>query len=383
MDYIFFIVLSISMGVSMLVIRYQHLHAHLSMDHDLAGVQKFHAAPTPRVGGVPIFAGLVVGTALYTYESDNVDMTLLLVSCLPVFIAGLLEDLTKKVSPVVRLAAAFISAGLAIWLTDAILVRLGIPFLDDFLLATPLLAVVITIFAVGGVCHSNNIIDGYNGLMGGVSLLGSLAFAYVSFHLDDSLLLALSLILAAALLGFLVWNFPRGLIFAGDAGAYLVGFLLAEMAVLLVARHPQAVSPWFPFLILIYPVFETVFTIFRRKKRKVAAGLPDSMHFHQIIYKRLVRWMVGRKEAKHLLRRNSLTAPYLWAMALLTVMPAVLFWEHERVLQGFCLLFIVTYIWLYRRIIRFRSPRWLVLDGQAIVARYAARKSMKKEKYDS
>lgn len=358
--YLFFSSLVCSLVVGMLIIRYQHLHARFSLDHDLAGVQKFHVTPTPRIGGVPVFSGFIAGAVVYGLQSDFAEIGLLLLAALPVFVAGLLEDLTKRVSPMVRLLAAFLSAGLGVVLLNAVLVRLGLPLIDGLLVAYPVLAVLVTIFAVGGVCHSVNIIDGYNGLMGGVSVLASLAFAYVSYQLGDMLLFAVSLSLVAALLGFLVWNFPRGLIFAGDAGAYFVGFILAELAVLLVARHPQTLSPWFPLLVLIYPIFETVFTILRRRQRKMAAGLPDSMHFHQVVYKRLVRWMIGRRNAKHLLKRNSMTAPYLWAMALLTVSPAMLFWQYEWVLQLFCVLFIATYVWLYRRIVRFRSPRWLV-----------------------
>lgn len=358
--YLFFASLVCSLVVAMLIIRYQHLHERFSLDHDLAGVQKFHVTPTPRIGGVPVFGGFVAGALVYGFQSDFAEIGLLLAASLPVFAAGLVEDLTKRVSPMVRLLAAFLSAGLGVMLLNAVLVRLGLPLVDGVLLAYPPLAVLVTVFAVGGVCHSVNIIDGYNGLMGGVSVLASLAFAYVSYQLGDGLLFSVSLSLAAALLGFLVWNFPRGLIFAGDAGAYFVGFMLAELAVLLVARHPQTLSPWFPLLVLIYPIFETVFTILRRRQRKMAAGLPDSMHFHQVVYKRLVRWMIGRRNAKYLLKRNSMTAPYLWAMALLTVSPAMLFWQYEWVLQLFCILFIATYVWLYRRIVRFRSPRWLV-----------------------
>ena len=308
-----------------------------------------------------MFGGFLAGTLVYGWHSDFVEVSLLLAASLPVFLAGLMEDLTKRISPFIRLVAAFFSAGLGILLLNGVLIRLGLPIVDGVLAAYPSLAVLVTVFAVGGVCHSVNIIDGYNGLMGGVSVLASLAFSYVAYQLGDMLLFSVSLSLVAALLGFLVWNFPRGLIFAGDAGAYFVGFMLAELAVLLVARHPQTLSPWFPLLVLIYPIFETVFTIVRRRQRKMAAGLPDSMHFHQVVYKRLVRWMIGRSNAKHLLQRNSMTAPYLWAMALLTVSPAVLFWQNEIVLQMATFLFIATYIWLYRRIVRFRSPRWLIL----------------------
>ena len=69
--------------------------------------------------------------------------------------------------------------------------------------------------------------------------------------------------LAGATAGFLVWNYPRGLIFAGDGGAYLWGVVIAMASVLLVQRH-ALVSPWFPMLLLIYPVWETLFSIYRK-----------------------------------------------------------------------------------------------------------------------
>lgn len=361
------LVLSCAFGAALLVatflIHSQQWHGHLSGDADLSGPQKFHVRPTPRVGGVPVLAGLLVACALAWWWA-GLDVSLLaglLLAGLPVFVAGLVEDLTKRVSPLKRLLAAFVSAGVAMALVGAELTQLSIPGVDALLLSVPLLSVLLTVFAVGGVCHSMNIIDGYNGLMGGVALMMSTALAYVSFKLGDTALLLVCVALMGALLGFLVWNFPLGLIFAGDAGAYLVGFLLAEVSVLLVARHPGVVSPWFPMLLMVYPVFETVFSIYRRKKRQAAAGLPDSMHFHQMVYKRLVRWMVGSAEVRDLTRRNSLTAPYLWAVGLFSVAPAVLFWQHERLLQLGCLLFVVGYVWLYRRIVRFRAPRWLVL----------------------
>lgn len=359
-----FTALLVSLLTGMLLIRTQQFHAHLSMDHDLGGVQKFHAAPTPRIGGVPVLAGLLASGALLLVAGPEAEYRLywgVLLSAGPVFLAGLVEDLTKKVSPLIRLLAAFASAAIAIWSVGGLLPALGIPGIDPLLASFPVAAMLLTIFAAGGVCHSINIIDGYNGLMGGVALLAFGALAYVSLAVGDLPLLALCLAAAAAVLGFLLWNFPHGMIFAGDAGAYLVGFLLAELAVLLVARHPGVVSPWFPLLLLIYPVFETLFSIWRRKKRQAAAGLPDSMHFHQMIYKRMVRWMVGSKEAKHLTRRNSLTAPYLWGVALFSIMPALLFWRHQWALQLCALLFVFAYIWAYRRLVTFRAPRLLVL----------------------
>ncbi|KMJ52406.1 glycosyl transferase [Vogesella sp. EB] len=376
---IFIVALLTSLAGCIALIHTQHLHARLSMDSS-NGVQKFHANPTPRIGGLPVFLGMVVAALVSQFAHDHVGKLFggLLLAGLPVFLAGLAEDLTKRVSPLWRLLAAFASAGLAAWLSGSILPKLGIPGVDYVLQAFPTVAILFTVFAVGGVCHSINIIDGYNGLMGGVALFALAAFGYTALAVGDLELLVLCLAGAGAIFGFLVWNYPRGLIFAGDAGAYFIGFLLAQIAVLLVSRHPDAVSPWFPLQILIYPVLETLFSIYRRKKRNVPAGLPDSLHFHQIVYKRLVRWMVGSQEAKHLTQRNSKTTPYLWGVALFSIMPALLFWKIQWMLQLCAVIFVFVYIWAYRQLVTFRSPRVLLLHKAYLGLNGKSRKILNK-----
>ena len=91
-----------------------------------------------------------------------------------------------------------------------------------------------------------------------------LAMGFVAHLVGDSTLALLSLAVAGAVLGFFVWNFPAGLIFLGDGGAYFLGFVVAEIGILLLQRNPE-VSPLCPLLIVIYPVFETVFSMYRRK----------------------------------------------------------------------------------------------------------------------
>lgn len=346
--------------VAVLVIRYDHLHRHLTSDHDTAGVQKFHTAPVPRIGGVPLFFGLLAGQLAWYLLSDNTLGLMLAVCALPAFAAGLTEDMTKRISPLWRLLATFAAALIAAWWFGDVLIRFDLPWVDRVLQALPLLALVVTVVAVGGVAHAVNIIDGYNGLAGVVAIFIFCALSYVCFKVGDYELLSASVAMAGATAGFLIWNFPRGLIFAGDGGAYLLGFMIAEVSVLLVVRHPE-VSAWFPMLLVAYPVWETLFSAYRKKIiRGQSPGMPDGLHFHMLVYKRLVRWMVGSREAQHLLHRNSRTSPYLWGVAALTVVPAVLLWQHTLALQLACAFFVLAYVWLYRRIVRFRSPRWMV-----------------------
>jgi UDP-N-acetylmuramyl pentapeptide phosphotransferase/UDP-N-acetylglucosamine-1-phosphate transferase len=186
---------------------------------------------------------------------------------------------------------------------------------------------------------------------------------YVAFYLGDRLILVAAVGMLGAIGGFLIWNYPRGLIFLGDGGAYFVGFWIAELSVLLTARHSE-VSKWFPLLLCLYPIFETVFTIYRRVVlQKVHPGMPDALHLHQLIYMRIVRPSIGGHTDAAKAQCNALTSPYLWILTALAVIPAILFWQYHLVLKGFAVLFIVTYVWLYWAIVRFKSPRWLHLTG--------------------
>jgi UDP-GlcNAc:undecaprenyl-phosphate/decaprenyl-phosphate GlcNAc-1-phosphate transferase len=358
---ILLLALVVSFVMGLLLIRYNHLHAHFSTDHDVSGVQKFHATPVPRIGGLPIMLGLVAGCALSGFLNTTAWVLLLLLSAFPAFAAGFIEDLTKKIGPLPRLLATFIAAVLGYFLLGAGLVRLDIPLVDSLLRDYWWLSLLLTMVAVGGVAHAVNIIDGYNGLSGMVAVFIFLAIAYVCFKVQDIVLMSVCFAMVGAIFGFLFWNFPRGLIFAGDGGAYLIGFMIAELSVLLVARNP-AVSPWFPLLCVIYPVFETIFSIYRRKfLQGRAVGYPDALHLHQMVYKRMVLWMVGSKEARHLTQRNSMTSPYLWVLASFSVVPAMLFWNRSWILMLLTLLFVLVYLRLYRMIVRFKTPRWMVL----------------------
>jgi UDP-N-acetylmuramyl pentapeptide phosphotransferase/UDP-N-acetylglucosamine-1-phosphate transferase len=170
-----------------------------------------------------------------------------------------------------------------------------------------------------------------------------------------------SLITAGAVMGFFVWNFPAGLIFLGDGGAYLLGFLVAELGILLVVRN-MSVSAIFPLLLCAYPIFETIFTMYRRKVvRGVATAAPDGIHLHTLIHRRLVRWtLTGNSDRRRLRRRNSMTSPYLWVLCLTSVIPAVLWWNNTAVLTSFLIVFVAFYVWIYTRIVRFKTPKWLV-----------------------
>jgi UDP-N-acetylmuramyl pentapeptide phosphotransferase/UDP-N-acetylglucosamine-1-phosphate transferase len=214
---------------------------------------------------------------------------------------------------------------------------------------------------VAGMANAVNIIDGFNGLAAMCVVLMLGAIAYVAFQAQDRVILLCALAGLGAVMGFFIWNFPAGLIFLGDGGAYFLGFYVAELSILLVHRNPS-VSPLCPLLMCIYPIFETVFSMYRRKFiRGRPIGMPDGVHLHSLIYRRLMRWAVGNKSAKVLTKRNSMTAPYLWMLCMLSIAPAMLFWNSSGVLGIFIFMFAGTYVFLYSRIVRFKVPNWLIV----------------------
>jgi UDP-N-acetylmuramyl pentapeptide phosphotransferase/UDP-N-acetylglucosamine-1-phosphate transferase len=351
----------ISFLFTMLIVRYAHIHKHFSADEDLTGAQKFHTRPVPRIGGIGIALAVLStsGILWWHHAIQWREFMLLVIAGVPAFLAGLIEDVTKSVSPRARLIATMISALVAIWLLDARIVRIDIPWLDMAIAYLPV-SITITALAVAGLANAVNIIDGFNGLASMVATMMFLSISYVALQVGDALVLSIALAMAGAILGFFMWNFPGGLIFLGDGGAYFIGFALAEALVLLVARNPS-VSAWYPVLMVIYPIFETLFSIYRKKMlRGMSPGIPDGVHLHMLVYKRLMRWAVSSKNERHRLRRNSMTSPYLWLLSLLAVLPATLFWSKTWILALFSAAFIIIYIWLYQSIVRFRAPRWLI-----------------------
>lgn len=336
--------------------------------------QRFHAGDVPRLGGAAMLLACIAGWFWMAWAEPVLGLpnaipfdaeSALTWSILALIgvVAGIVEDITHQLRVRYRLVSTTLAGLLAVLVLGLQVPRLDLPWIDGYWQALPWLGVGLAVLAVAGLPHAFNIIDGYNGLAGIVALIVALAIGYVALLLGDRLVAGLAVTLAGATAGFLLWNYPKGLIFAGDGGAYLWGMLIALLTVLLVQRHAE-VSPWFPVLLLIYPVWETFFSIYRKLARGQSPSLADALHFHQLIYRRVVRQVFHDDEARRLLIRNNRTSPWLWGFTILTVIPAVLFWGNTPLLIAFTALFIVSYVWAYHSIVRFRMQRWLRRAGR-------------------
>ena len=345
---------------TLMVVASAHRHHHWSADHDLSGPQKMHGDAVPRVGGIGLAAGLVAGAAALVGVQHNLwrAVVLLTLCALPTLAAGLAEDITKSVRPRWRLLAPALSGLLGAFLLKAVLVRTGWNWVDASFVY-PGAALLLTMFTSSGVVNSFNIIDGMNGLASMSSALMLSALAYVALQVDDTLVGGLALAGVGASLGFFVWNYPRGLIFLGDGGAYLLGLMVAELGLMLLYRDP-AVSPMTPLTIVMYPVFETVFTMYRRKVlRGRPMSVPDGIHLHTLIYRRLMRWAVGSDARAALTLGNSMTSPFLWVLTSVSVVPAMIWWNDTTMLGLSMVAFVLVYLRIYWQIVRFRTPWWM------------------------
>ena len=308
-----FIAFLAALVVSLILITTTSVHGRFTLD-GVAGAQKIHSGSVPRVGGVAVVFGACMGGLLLTHASALWWM--LAASALPAFASGLAEDITKVVGVKWRLLATIFAGVMFSVASGYSIHHLGIAPVDP-VLGLPLVAVLFTGFAIGGIANAVNIIDGCNGLASGTAMILFGAFGAIAYGVGDEHLTMIALIGMGAVAGFFVVNFPMGKLFLGDAGAYSIGFLLAALAVALPARNPS-ISPLIGLLVLIYPVSETIYSVFRRLKRGSGeVGQPDRLHLHSLTFQSLCLTI------DQPVFRNSASSVLLWVLPLISAVMAV------------------------------------------------------------
>ena len=346
-----FVVTALSCGFFVL------LNQKINFGQDkLKGVQKFHLSPTSRLGGFAIMLGLLTADFLihlFLYKSYGL-FDLLLLSSLPIFLGGITEDFTHHVPPSTRLLLALFSASFVFFLTGISVERTDVFFIDFFLQWTPI-AFLVTLLVIAGFSHSINIIDGFNGLASGqiIFMLGFLAYLNYAYAQED--LFFICILLECIVIAFFFWNWPKGKIFLGDGGAYLLGFFVVSMGLILVQRRPE-ISPFTPILIGIAPLVEALFSIYRRaliKKRAITK--PDALHLHTLVYRRIIKLNPGTSKFSPT-TLNSLVGPFFWFSSFMFSFFSVAFCENKFPLMILFLSYIILYLWLFKRLISFNNP---------------------------
>ena len=286
----------------------------------ISAKQASHNRLTSRIGGMAAIMALLVGVCL---TADQFILFIML-SSIPVLVAGGLEDMGYNIKPAYRFNAGLISGLIAIYLTDMWLDNVDLLLLES-ILALPFIAICFTAFASAGISNSINLIDGVNGLASGVIALIGLALCVISFSVGEVGLGTFCIILVGSILGFFIWNFPKGLIFLGDAGAYTYGHLLVWIAISLISKHP-GISAWAIFCLFFWPIMDTVAAILRRSLKRGSINHADYMHFHQLVMRVLVIYSSGRISKKS---ANPLSTIIILPFCVLLVFLGVLFLESS------------------------------------------------------
>jgi UDP-GlcNAc:undecaprenyl-phosphate/decaprenyl-phosphate GlcNAc-1-phosphate transferase len=253
---------------------------------DLPGGRKAHAQAIPLVGGLAIFATLLVGATTMGI-ADHVGYFLFALSI--VIAAGLWDDVTE-ISPRLKLVIQIVASALMVWGAGVQLTALGNLFgfraIGLWVFAVPL-----TMFAIVGVVNAINMMDGMDGLVGCISFTALVWYALVAIDSGLDLQFRTALILGGALAGFLLFNmrFPwqrHARVFLGDAGSLMIGFALGWLAIDLTQGPGRTFPPIAALWVLLLPLADCVSVMARRVRMRRSPFVADRHHIHHYLLAR-------------------------------------------------------------------------------------------------
>lgn len=239
--------------------------------------RKVHQVIMPRLGGLAIVCGTAAGFIFLT--PTYVHFLSIIVGGFIIVVIGVLDDkfvLSAKVKFLGQLAAALVPvcAGLNIDFVT-------LPFGGELQLG--IFGYVVTVLWIIGITNAINLMDGLDGLAGGVSVIG-LSTILVTAVIDQQFfIITMATVLIGSTIGFLIHNFHPAKIFMGDTGALFLGYMLSVISVLGFFKSLATFSVVVPILVLAVPIFDTLFAIIRRviKGQKISA--PDKSHLHHCL----------------------------------------------------------------------------------------------------
>jgi len=266
---------------------------------DRSNPRKTHKRVITCLGGVAIYTSfvvsLLVGSLIFFRNphssfSYSYELVGLLCGGSMILVLGLVDDIKGARAPVKvgwQIAAALVtSAFFGIKIT-----YIDVPFFGVIWLGT--FSVPLTLLWVVGLTNALNWIDGLDGLAAGISSIACVSLLVVSWRGGDLFSVVVLIALLGATLGFLKYNFYPAKVFMGDTGSNFLGFVLANVAIMGGLKSAAALSLMVPILILGVPIFDTLFSVWRRVRLKKSPIKPDTDHFHF----RLVKLGLNHRQA--------------------------------------------------------------------------------------
>lgn len=247
---------------------------------DIPNERKVHTKPIPRLGGLGIYLGFLLGYIIFGEPSEI--MNSILIGSFIIVLTGVIDDI-KPLRASVKFGGQLIASLIVVFyghLSISELSAFGL-YVNFGIFSYPL-----TIFFILGCINCMNLIDGLDGLAGGISSIYFLTIGIIAcLNYNIGLDLVLTFVMLGATLGFLVHNFHPASIFMGDSGSMFLGFIISVIA-LLGFKNVTLTSLIIPILILAVPILDTLFAIVRRMLKGESISTPDKFHIHHQLLNR-------------------------------------------------------------------------------------------------
>ena len=273
--------------------------SHKKKWYDITNDRKIHRGNIPRIGGVGIFISFLLAVFLFVVICKYANIKLNTISkyhhlalsagFLVITFLGITDDffgIKAWHKLLIQLAAAFtVSFG------GFNLEFLYVPFLG-YDIPLGFFSHIITAFWIISLCNAINLMDGMDGLAGGIVLIASFFYGIIFFISQNYTAAGLSFALFGTVLGFLVFNFPPAKIFMGDSGSLLLGFCLAVIPLINSKGGGSSQTILMPLIVLIIPAMDMIAAILRRLRRNLSIASPDREHIHH----KLIDFGVSQKK---------------------------------------------------------------------------------------
>jgi UDP-N-acetylmuramyl pentapeptide phosphotransferase/UDP-N-acetylglucosamine-1-phosphate transferase len=332
-----------SLAFSYLLILFENMFSKYGVDKNF-DIQKIHLGKSLRMGGIVIFLSFFLN--LYIFNISQSLLQIIFLCIIPVFVVGLIEDLTLNVSIKYRFFGSILTSILLVIFGDAFLKDIDIIWINH-LLSISLISILITVLGITITANAWNFIDGLNGLSSGLGGLVLLCISYLSYKSSNFLMFEISLYLSATVFGFWIINVMTGKIFLGDSGAYLIGTLIAWSGVV-ISSGINSVSSWAIFLIIIYPATEAAFSFMRRLFTGKSVVKADDLHLHTLLY----NFALHKFPKISALKLNTFCGFFLCLYGLIPMFVSIKLSGSFPEVVYFVVIFIFSYFLIYYMLLR-------------------------------
>ena len=337
--------LFISFFITFFVQKYFSNKKNILLDTDFLKPQSFHTIATARCGGLAAILSLSIFYIIYYLFFEKILLDYILVS-FSLFFVGFIDDIKIQVNPNIRLFLMIALLLFCITFLDINLKSVDLKFLDSMLSwENKIFHIFFVLLCFLFIVNGANLIDGFNGLVGIHLLIINIILLYTNLENTENDFLLILTIQIIILFCFLIFNFPKALIFLGDGGSYLFGGLTV-LNIIKTNNINPGISSFFFCILLFYLFFEVFFSFFRKIYLKKSPLKPDENHLHMLSY----RWLRGSGKFNNCNYLNSLLINFVY---LLLIIPGLYYNNNGIFCRYWFFSLLVFYLIFYLRLYSF------------------------------